>query len=74
MGGRPTVSISDYDMIKDAMNKDEFANRPNFQGTNKLRGAKKEGIPGFGTPGIILGNGPRWLEVRRYSLRQVVWA
>ncbi len=66
LGSVPAISISDFDLIKEAMGKDEFSNRPVMNAINWIRGGE---IKGFGAPGLIQGNGPSWLNIRRYSLR-----
>ncbi len=67
MGNDLAVYISDYDLLKGALSKDEFSGRPNFEGFNFIRGGQVENDSS--TPGVIMGWGQKWLNIRRFSLR-----
>ncbi len=67
MGGEPAVFIGDFDLMKEALNRDEFAGRASFEGYNYVRGGTV--YNNTSTPGVIFGWGPKWLNIRRFSLR-----
>jgi hypothetical protein len=73
LGGVPTVSIADYDLIQEAFDKDDFSGRPNASGLMYSRGAYSgiEGRDALGGnyPGIVFSEGSNWTEKRRFSLR-----
>ena len=66
-GPTPTVIIDDFDLITEAFSKDDFTDRPFFQGNDIFRGEldRKE----FGSPGLIFSNGHQWVELRRFTLK-----
>jgi cytochrome P450 len=61
---RPTVSISDYNMIEELLNTNTFSGRPYLGGYIDARGE----VDNF-NPGIIFGDGPKWSNLRRFTLR-----
>lgn len=66
LGGLPTVSVADFDLIQSALAKEEFTGRPPMPGLSTIRGGS---MPNGTLPGIIFGYGPDWLKFRRFSLR-----
>lgn len=71
LGWTPTVLISDYDLVKQALKKDELSDRPVLTPGNLIRpGGDAPELHGR-FPGIIFSIGQHWNEQRRFALRQL---
>lgn len=66
LGSHPTVSIADFDLIQEAMGKEELCGKPLMECMSKLRGGT---MPDGTVPGLGFGHGEQWLQLRRFSLR-----
>lgn len=67
MGTDRTVVIADYDLAKEALNKDEFCIRPDIKALNDIRYPDENGQ----VRGVMFSNGDEWLEVKRFALRHL---
>ncbi|TRY72131.1 hypothetical protein TCAL_13034 [Tigriopus californicus] len=67
MGTDKTVVIADYELAKEALNKDEFCLRPDIKALNDIRYPDEHGQ----VRGVMFSNGDEWLEVKRFALRHL---
>nr|APH81384.1 cytochrome P450 CYP3075C1 [Tigriopus kingsejongensis] len=70
LGGKSVVVVSDYELIKEVMKKDETNCRPSSIPWNLARPGGGQRWDGR-APGILLSHGPEWVEQRRFTLKQL---
>ncbi|XP_064084062.1 cytochrome P450 2L1-like [Macrobrachium nipponense] len=61
--GVKIIYICDYKLMKDALGRIEFSDRPHMEGFHFLTDGKEAGV--------ILSNGRRWVNARRFLLRNL---
>ncbi len=61
------VGISDFDLIKEALNNPDLSDRPRLHAFEDFRYPTINGE----VPGLIFGNGEKWRHLRRFSLRSL---
>ncbi|XP_066981647.1 cytochrome P450 2L1-like [Macrobrachium rosenbergii] len=61
--GMKVLYICDYKLMKDALGRTEFSDRPNLEGFHFMT----EGMEA----GVIMSNGRRWVNARRFLLRNL---
>ncbi|XP_068250658.1 cytochrome P450 2L1-like [Palaemon carinicauda] len=61
--GVKAVYICDYKLMKEALGRPEFADRPGFEGFHFMTDGKEAGV--------IMSNGQRWVNARRFLLRNL---
>ncbi len=67
IGETLTVILGSFDIIQDALGREEFSARPAFTGLQEVRGTSgKDGLPG-----VILSSGQTWVEQRRFTLKKL---
>ena len=70
-GLRPAVIISDYDIAKELLKRDDVSSRPKLYPANNLRpGHEFPGVEGRAL-GLLLSHGQNWRETRRFVTRNL---
>ena len=65
--GTSIVVVSDYELLKNVLNRDEFSARPQLGPLIDLRHVDKEGE----VRGVMFSNGREWQEQRRFTLKNL---
>ncbi len=69
VGQERTIVVSDFDLIQEVGSNLDFVNRQFFTASaDEIRGGLVKSGDGVSIGGIVLSNGPTWVEQRRYAL------